>query len=337
VSVIDLPGRGRSEAGESSPPFDVWRSDRIWQPLEPPSYLVDGLLVRGSLAMLAAYGASLKTWLALDLHLAVAAGEKWLGRFRVEAGRGVFVDFEAGDYEVRRRVHRLARGREYRVPLEGFAFVTMPACSLVDDVFFVALEFLARGHALICIDSLSAGSPGLDENDARFARSLYRLKAIASKTGCVILVLHHSKKGGSDDPRESLRGSSAIFNAVDVVLVMSKTKGGAFRVEQVKSRGGRSAEPWTVSVEDVGSEACVVVGRGVEVEGAAESPIEALERTKMSIIRHVREHECRTRLSVLYGATGRNETRRTAMAELIASGLLIEADGVWRIAHDLDR
>ena len=50
------------------------------------------------------------------------------------------IDFESGDYELRRRAHLLVRGREVPIPIAGCEFVTMPSLNLASDEFFVALK-----------------------------------------------------------------------------------------------------------------------------------------------------------------------------------------------------
>jgi hypothetical protein len=260
------------DAPASATGFRLWAPADIWAPLPPPDYLVDGLFVRGSLALLVAYGSSLKTWLAASAALAVATGADWLG-MACKQGEACFIDFESGSYELRRRVQKIARGHEYALPIEGFTFASMPGMSLADDGFFVDLAPLARRFAFVVIDSLSAGSGGIDENDARFARPLNRLKALTEETGCVIVVIHHSKKGGGSekvDAREMVRGTSAIFNAADVVLGLTRSEDGVFAVRQSKARGGKAVEAFSVRVEDVGDDACrVLAGELQEADGAA--------------------------------------------------------------------
>lgn len=323
--------------------FRSWSPEEIWRPLEAPDYLMGGLFVRGSLGLLVAYGASLKTWMLQDACLSVATGMPWLGIFETKPGRSLLLDYEAGDYEVRRRAHRLARGREMLTPMLGFSFVTMPEWSLVDDEFYSALEGEATRCGFIGIDSLSAASGGIDENDSRFARSLYRLKACATRTGCTILVLHHARKGsgGEDsDPREIVRGTSAIFNACDVILAMGRAKVGGFRVQHLKARGGKAIEPFLVSVEDTGPGASVISARGMPEEPAEETPSQSLQRSKEAVLALLaHDHGLRTKEAIYVHLRGTKAVRVSALAELLEppgkSAVVIHTDGTFRLRSDV--
>jgi hypothetical protein len=325
---------------ESPPALRVWTIEEIWKPLEPPDYLVEGLFVSGSLALIVAYGASLKTWALEDVALSVATGADWLHRFPTKKAEALLIDFESGDYELRRRAHRIARGRAFAVPIHGFAFVTMPALSLANEEFFVELRPLAKKYRFIGIDSLAAGSGGIDENDARFATSLQRLKAIAAETGCVIVVLHHSRKGGGEDadPREMVRGSSAIFNACDVVLQMTRGKDDAFVVRQTKARGGKSVEPFLVRVEDTSSDGSIVIARDVqgadgEDSGALSNAIAKCKRQLLTVL--ASERDLRTKEAVYGRLNGTKAARIAALRELTESELVMSHEGRFRLVSEV--
>jgi hypothetical protein len=165
-----------------APAFKIWTPAKIFAPLPEQAFAVAGLLVKGSLALVVALlGESLKTWMAADAVMATATGGQWLGRFDCAKGAALFIDYEAGDYEWRRRAIRLAIGRELVMPVEGMALVSMPPFAPTSEEFFRELEGRATQYSLIAIDSLTGGAGGADENDARFAAPLYRLKSIAAR------------------------------------------------------------------------------------------------------------------------------------------------------------
>jgi hypothetical protein len=331
----------RYRESEPKPTFKIWSAAEIWKPLEPPNFLVDGLFVRGSLGLIIAYGASLKTWILEDGVLSVAVAAPWLERFPTKQGRALIIDFESGSYELRRRAHRIAKGRGFAIPVEGFAFVSMPAMSLADDAFFDALRPLAAEYAFIGIDSLAAGSGGIDENDARFATPLNRLKALAEASGCVIVLLHHSRKGGGEDadPRELVRGSSAIFNAADVVLQMSRAKDeGAFVVRQTKARGGKAVEPFIVRVEDTGADSSVVVGHSLPDPGADDveqfaGTIDKAKRAIVLLLGQVRD--LRSANEICRRVGGRKKTATDALKELVERGTVVNSQGAFRLASEV--
>ena len=317
-------------------PFKIWTADEIFAPLEPPDYAVDKLLVRGSLALLVAKGSSSKTWIAVDLAIASAMGDKWLG-FQCAKGRALIVDWESGSYELRRRYHMITQGH-LATRVEGADFVTMSK-----ELLFTTKNFekhimdLADEYELIVFDSLAAGSVGLDENDVRFAASLNTLKGICEKTKCTMLVLHHARKGqGEDtDPRDAVRGSGAIFAAADVILQLGSSKG-TTRLFQTKARGGKAIDPLTVELEDITSNAIVVRANEVDDLPKAGSVSSKLDSAKRELIEL---------LGVERGLTSKNElcrrvkSRKTttldALAELTERKVVVISDGVYRLASDV--
>ena len=319
----------------------IWTPEEIFAPLPEQAFAVSGLLVKGSLALVVALGESLKTWMAVDAVMATATGGKWLGRFDCAKGEALFVDYEAGDYEWRRRALRLAAGRELVLPVQGMGLVSMPPCALTSEEFFQELERLATRYALIAIDSLTGGAGGADENDARFAAPLYRLKSIAARTGCVIIVLHHARKSapaanGEPDPREMVRGSSAIFNAVDVVLYLTRDGDDRFRVSQSKARGGKKIDPFTVRVDDVDERASIVrsgdVGdQGEDDDGAAD----AFGVVKGKVVRLIaREHDLRSATEVYRRIKGTKKTVLEAVRELEERRVIVKREGAFRLTSE---
>lgn len=256
-NVRPLPLRDRAAVFRLVGPAD------IFAPLETPDEVICRVLRRGSLLLLAAYGSSTKTWQALDAAVAVATGDRWLHRFPCKRGRVTILDYESGAYELRRRIQLVARGRGLVGPAPDLDFATMPAGYLGERRFEVALAGLAAERDVIVIDSLKAAST-TDENDSRIRRGLDGLRAIGERTGAGFVVLLHAKKtSGSQtaiDEREVLRGSSAIFDAADAVLVTTYRKAeGRFDVSQAKARHGRPVEPFAVRLVDTDG--------GVRVEG----------------------------------------------------------------------
>jgi len=246
--------------------------DEIFAPLPPIEYAIGGLLPRASLMLLGGYGSSAKTWLALDMLCAVGAGDRWLGILPCEAGRALFVDYESGERELRRRIQLLAAGRALS-RIDGIAIAPMPSAYLGHHKLERELYRCAEVCRLIVLDSLRAASPAADENDSSFRTGLDTLKRIAEHTGCSFCVLVHSKKagapskaGGDADPRESLRGSSAIFDAADVILVSNVNRADeCLEIAQTKARSGKPcfAEPARVRILDTAADPLRDVPAGV--------------------------------------------------------------------------
>lgn len=211
--VLEMPPvpppapRKRDNEGRDDDGF-FWDS---WdEPILPPRYLVGGLVPVGTVGMLVAMGSSLKTWTMLSMGAAIARGTPWLGKYQTEQGRVLVADYESGLYELRRRMH-LLEGRA-RVP--DFGAWAGPDLR-IDQVEFWEKCARVKGLRLLCIDSLAAGAPGVDENDPRVATPMYLASKFTDETGAAVLFIHHSKKDDSGDPRKIVRGNTALYNACD--------------------------------------------------------------------------------------------------------------------------
>lgn len=247
-----LPTSGQND--HKSTEWLVRLPDEIFAPLEAPDYLIDGIIRRGGLLEIQAYGGSGKSWLAVNLALCVATGSRWLGRFETKRSTVAIVDYENGFYEEARRLQANAKALGLPFPVAGIGLITMPDLYMVSDGFEKAIEKLAGNYGVVIIDTLKAASPGVDENDSKMREGLDRLRRVGERTGCTFTVLIHSKKKSNSateiDPRERGRGSSAIYDAADAQLGVEYTDGEPLRVQQTKARSGRYVEPFEVRISD---------------------------------------------------------------------------------------
>jgi hypothetical protein len=237
-------------------PFETLRGVEIWRPRPPIRYIVDGFLPVGSLGMLCALGSSHKSWLLADMALAVARGRPWLWEFPTGAPKRVlYMDYENNEDETARRIIGLEQQ-----PIEGLQLAVMPDLFLTNHKFLPEIENIARQFDFVAIDSLSGGSEDMDENSAKFAQCLKRMKRAGAKTGCGFVVLHHSRKPlrGRDgeeiedaNKKSKPRGTNAIYNALDSLLDIDNVDDTQSRLTHTKQRGPRKLAPFTICIEGV--------------------------------------------------------------------------------------
>jgi hypothetical protein len=235
------------------PPFPLMSLSVLTSPVEPPRCVVDPVIRCASLTLLGSYGGSGKTMLAIDAAISVAAGIPWMGTFRTFEGRALYLDYENGEYEMRRRFQAIAKGRGSTLS-DRIAISCMPGTYMTDGSFEAELASVCEGRALVIVDTLKAANPGTDENDSNIRAGLDSMRRVAESTGAAFMVLVHSKKvgvqKGQADPREASRGSSAIFDAADTVLQVQYEKGQPLHIQQTKARFGRTIEPLSVAIDD---------------------------------------------------------------------------------------
>ena len=322
------------------PVFECWEHDRIFAPLEPADWLVEGLILRGSLSGFVAYGSSLKTWLIAHLCLALADGSDFLGR-PVKQTPSILIDYEMGAWEVRRRAHRLVLGHNLQLKPGTFSFATMPSATLVDDRWYDAFERLFERYRFVALDSLAAAGGGVDENDQRAAAPLQRIKRILERVDGTCSTIHHYRKGSkdkSDDPRELVRGSSAIFAAFDALYGMTRGTRGSLLVAS-KFRGGPSPDPILVRLTDAGE------GTRVDAEGGERSKtpeeeqsdtLAEIDRGKGQILRLLaHSHDLPNVSAVSLRLKLRKGIAGQLLKELLDSNIIVKVKGCYRLTSEV--
>ena len=228
---------------EGSIPDDLGERWGGWdQPLDPPPYLLEGIIPAAKVVTFYAQGGSVKTWSALALAIAVATGQPWLGVYPVRKGRALYLDYEDGPYEFQRRVRMLTGGQD--VPDLGYLY----SGPQIDKVaFWVKLtqHAQAKNISLLACDSLGAAMPGnADENATSFAEGM-KLAGRFTETGCTVLFVHHANKAGG------IRGTSAIRDQSDVVFQFDQVSetDDVKRMRMICDKPGPQKKPPPVNIE----------------------------------------------------------------------------------------
>ena len=239
--------------GDGRPPDEMFETAEQFNAANDPplTFLVDGLLARGQLAVLGGRAKSGKSWLVAQLAQALDTGRPFLGR-AVTPARALYLPLEDKRARLKRRAGLLGwtpatTTFRYKIPLlnDGDGQVG-PGLQLIDQV--------ARDFDVILIDTLIATLDGkVSENDnTSMGAIINALADIAHAAPCAIVVVHHTSKGMSDDVFNLLRGASAIRGAYDVGLMMDRRQGEREAVLHIEARDFQSGG-LTIRQRDDGS------------------------------------------------------------------------------------
>ena len=207
--------------------------------LPPVQWAVPGLLPAG-LSFLVAAPKMGKSWMALDLCLAVAAGGEWLGR-KVNQGPTLYLDLEDSANRAQARMRTLLDG--FTAAPETCTFRLL-APILGPDLFKILDEWIAAnpGAKVVCIDTFQKIKPATGKNETSYSAD-YRicapLQSWAQQHNICVLLIHHTRKGtGSADIFEGINGSQGLMGSADAVLLLTKGEG-RFAEEATLSVTGR--------------------------------------------------------------------------------------------------
>jgi len=193
--------------------------------LRPP--VIHGLLREGETMNVIASPKTGKSWLTLDLAIAVATGRPWLGRYETVAGPVLIIDNELHRETSAHRLPKVAGTR-------GVAMREISKRIFVDNLrgrlqdinklapYFEALE--PGRFKVVILDAFYRFMPmGGDENDNGTMANIYNLiDSFADRLGCCFVLIHHSTKGSqsSKSVTDVGAGAGAQSRATDTHLVL---------------------------------------------------------------------------------------------------------------------
>src|SRR5215207_710344 len=191
-----------------------------------PRWIVPGIVPEGT-TILAGKPKMGKSWLALGTSVAVAAGGVALGTKRVERGAVLYLALEDNPRRLQSRLKKLLPGG---AAPEGLELAT--EWPRLGDGGLDALEAWLNTHPdarLVVIDTLAKFRTG------QTGKSLYKedyeavepLVELAAHHNVAILIVHHLRKLGADDPLDQVSGSMGLTGGADGALVLNRERGRA--------------------------------------------------------------------------------------------------------------
>lgn len=200
-----------------------------------PKWAVPGVVAEGLTLLVGAPKVG-KSWAAINLGVSVATGRKAFGRIDVDPGPVLYLALEDTARRLQSRLGKVLAG----LPApEGLTFAT--ACpTITEGGADLIRSWLTRNPTarLVIIDVFArvrgkAGSDSAYENDYA---PIAVLKAIADQFKVAIIVVHHTRKAGSEDFLDTVSGTQGLAGAADAVLVLRRSRGQADATLHVTGR-----------------------------------------------------------------------------------------------------
>lgn len=227
-------------------------------------FIVPGIVGLNTINVWAGLQESRKSWLLLDLAVAVASGTSWLNLYPCLKGKVIIIDQERPGDEMKRRLEALAAGRGLKIDdLEGSLIPKAdldPQFKLNVDESFVAFEKMIDEvrPMIVLIDSLSMIQSGDVNCKPDMQKVFVRLKELRLKYETSFVILHHENKGTYFMMREELpvtaeniEGSGTINQVPEGLMVARNFDGESTTIHHVKNSYGTKLAPFMVKIRDI--------------------------------------------------------------------------------------
>lgn len=259
------------------------------QTFPPLKYAVDGLLPEGFSLLIGPPKAG-KSWLTLDLLLAISSGGVAVGKIRLgKAQRVLYLALEDGDRRMQDRCRTLL-GDDEIPPL--FHYLTKVEAGMA---MHTIAAFLRRypDTALVVVDTLGKIMPPSQMGESAYQRD-YRVagtlkRAADAYPGLAVMAIHHDRKAASEDFIDSVSGTHGLAGAADTIIVLARKRQASEAVLKVTGRDVPEAE-YAMTMTDG-----LWVLDGIDLAEAAETAQKREEAgrlgdTSVNIISFVRQH-----------------------------------------------
>jgi hypothetical protein len=200
-------------------------SDLHRKAFQPLHYVLPGLIPEGA-TLLVSRPKLGKSWLVLDLCIAIAADSVALGSLQPAAGDVLYLALEDGERRLHRRMatllpnanawpSRLTLATRWRRANEGGLADIRDWCKWVENPTAVVVDTLEKFR------SFSGGSAQPYHDD------VVQLQKLADEHRMAVIIVHHQRKTSADDPFDTIAGSVGLAGAADTILMMKQTERGA--------------------------------------------------------------------------------------------------------------
>lgn len=230
---------------------------------EEPIWAVDQIAPAQGVVTVSGPGGCGKTWMLLDLAIAVATGTKWLGQIECQQGSVLIIDEESSERLLTERLTKMCAGRlldtTSGLPIEfavqqGVLFDNEDAFALLVS----AVEELKP--SLIIIDSLVRVHRADENSSVAMAAVFSKVKELVRGSNRTVVIADHHRKPSAlpMSPEHLVRGSSEKLAFSDSILVLQKRASGELTVKHVKSRFGKEIDDFDFEIVDTDADSTVV-------------------------------------------------------------------------------
>lgn len=209
-------------------------AELLEQQFDPPEYVVEGVVPEG-VTLLASPPKIGKTFLCLNVAVAIATAGKALGKADVKDGRVLYVDLDGSKRGAQSRLKDMLRDTEADTmdDLERFDYYSeFPRVDEEEpaDALAYLRRYLERFEdvELVIFDTLADVRPKTSGNRNMYEvdrEALTPFRDLVHEFDTSAIFVHHTNKGKHGDHVKRVSGSSGLASAVDNIIIMQKERG----------------------------------------------------------------------------------------------------------------
>jgi hypothetical protein len=317
--------------------FPLKRPYELAELAEEHQWLIEGLWSHQAVGVIGGEPKCCKSFLALDMAVAVASGRNCLSRYRA-AYTGTALVYAAEDAE-----HIVRERLKWACAHHGLVFeqldawvITAPRVRLDhEDHRQLLEETVAAVKPLLLVLDPFVRLHGIDENlSTAVAPLLAFLRDLQRRYHCAVTLVHHARKGGSGmRAGQALRGSSELHAWGDSNLYVRQRKNRLWLTAEHRAQASVSGIPLELQLRD---DRQVLIAGDPQAQSTTtavrEHPPQLSERDR--ILEALRDLQKPIRIRELRAACGmRAATLSRVLAELCASGSVTRCDQGWSLSE----
>lgn len=236
---------------------------------QPVNWIIPGMLAENTINLIVGLPECRKSFVLLDLAVALAAGAPWLGRFECQKKRVMVIDQERPKVEMQRRLKALIAGRGMSPnALEGTLLPVVGTTIRLDNVR--SYESLCRRiendrPEVLLVDSFKAFQSKEITNNTDMQAVMESVKQLRMRYGLTIVFLFHENKGaymrdreGQAVTNETVAGAAVLSEVPEGIFVVQKHDAASSLIHHTKSSYGPKIAPVMVRVVDKAADKSVI-------------------------------------------------------------------------------